>query len=95
VVVASLDAAALNADGTSSVRVHPGTGLVVYPVPMADPKKIDPYLVSDEGVAHHMPDPETLSALKISSGSAVPMPKGLLALIPPGPLLSKNAIRLA
>jgi type VII secretion protein EccB len=85
--------AALREDGTPRVNVRPGTGMVVYPVPMpATLSTPEPYLISDEGISYSMPENETLTALKIPTSAMVPFPRGLLKTIKSGPVLSLKAI---
>ncbi|MDT4991244.1 MAG: hypothetical protein QOH97_1136 [Actinoplanes sp.] len=85
--------AALRADGTPRVNVRPGTGMVVFPIPLpTDASTAPPYLISDEGISYSMPNDETMSSLKFPSSSKVPFPRGLLAKIKSGPVLSLQAI---
>jgi len=87
--------AALRTDGSPRVNVRPGTGLVVYPVPLpAQSKTPEPYLISDEGLRYSVPDSDSLSALKLSGRPMVPFPRDLLNAVTSGPVLSRKAIDL-
>lgn len=87
--------AAVAANGTAAVDVAPGTGAIVYPVPLpANTSTPVPYLITDEGISYQLADADAISALKFSSGSMVPFPKQLLSSIRSGPALSRKAIDL-
>ena len=85
--------AGLRADASPRVNVRPGTGKVVYPVPIADDvRRPEPWLISDEGIRYSLPDNETLAALGFGGSQMVPFPRELLGLIKSGPMLSAKAI---
>lgn len=87
--------AALRVDGTPRVNVRPGTGMVVYPIPLpAMVKTPEPYLISDEGLRYSLPDSDALSSLKLSGAPLVPFPRDLLNAVKSGPVLSRKAIDL-
>ena len=87
--------ASIKADGNPRVTVRPGTGLVVYPIPLAAPGKTpEPYLISDEGLRYSVPDSDSLSALRLSGRPMVPFPRDLLNAVTSGPVLSRKAIDL-
>ncbi|GAA0804874.1 type VII secretion protein EccB [Spirilliplanes yamanashiensis] len=91
-VLAAPDHAGLTPDGRATVRMRPGAGMLVYPVPMANPRLPDPWFVSDEGKRHHLPDSRMMSNLKLSNGVMVPIPRGLLTGVPSGPELTAQAL---
>jgi type VII secretion protein EccB len=87
--------AAVTSTGAALVAVKPGTGAIVYPIPLPSSTSTPvPYLITDEGISYQMADADTLSALKFSSDAMVPFPKQLLSSIRSGPALSRKAIDL-
>ncbi|MFI5492933.1 type VII secretion protein EccB [Actinoplanes sp. NPDC051859] len=94
-VFTGMEHAARKADGTARVRVPPGSALVAYPVPLAQPGQIpDPYLISDAGLRHLLPKGEALGALGIG-GDRLPMPESVLTAIGSGPDLYRDAVVVA
>ena len=95
VVHTALQDAPLHADGRARVYVPPGSGMVVFPVPLPQLRRIpEPYLISDEGVRYHMPDGKALTALGLER-DLVPFPKDLLATVRRGPDLDPSQIIVA
>ncbi|MEU7977076.1 type VII secretion protein EccB [Micromonospora sp. NPDC049081] len=90
-VLVDRSASGVAADGTTTVLVEPGSGMTVTPVPRAR-TAAELVLISEQGVAYHLADQDTVAALKLNSAAAVPFPKGLLASVPPGPVLSRTAV---
>ena len=75
------------------VVVRPGSAAVVVAVaaPGAAPGEIS--LVTDLGRRHAVPSAEALAALGYGSVTPVPVPSGLLAMVPEGPALDPAAAR--
>ncbi|NLU79865.1 type VII secretion protein EccB [Micromonospora sp. HNM0581] len=92
VLAGSGDSGVVTADGTTTVRARPGSGMLVLPVPAAPAATRQVAFISDEGRVHHLADESTLAALKFSGVSPVPFPKDLLAAMPQGPVLSRKAV---
>ncbi|WP_436535559.1 type VII secretion protein EccB [Actinoplanes sp. HUAS TT8] len=93
VVVTAPGNAALAQDGTASVRLPAGTGMVVYPIPPASASSPpDPYLIADQGQKYHLTDKKATSALGLVDGYQVPFPRALLQRITSGPDLAIEAI---
>ncbi|MEU6073706.1 type VII secretion protein EccB [Micromonospora sp. NPDC047074] len=90
-VLADRHASGVGADGTSVVLAEPGSGMTVTPVPKAGPAG-EVVLISDQGIAYRLADPDTVAALKLTSAPAVPFPRDLLAVVPQGPVLSRTAV---
>ncbi|MCM4078045.1 type VII secretion protein EccB [Paractinoplanes hotanensis] len=93
VVLAPTWAAAVWPDGKTTVVARRGSGMAVLPVPLASKvaaKKIS--FISDEGVAHRLADQTTVASLKLAGAAPVPFPKELLAALPEGPVLSREAV---
>ena len=87
--------AAIRNDDTPRVNVRPGTGMVVYPVPLpATLRTPEPHLITDEGLRYSVPESDSLSALKLSGRPMVPFPRELLNAVTSGPVLSRKAIDL-
>jgi type VII secretion protein EccB len=98
VVFADGAATAVADKGRAGVRVRPGSGMVVLPVPAPKGSKgfwarPTPWFVSEAGVAYPVPDAESLAALKFGEAPPVPFPKDLLAELPQGPALSRDAVK--
>ncbi|MFJ8690487.1 type VII secretion protein EccB [Micromonospora wenchangensis] len=78
-------------DGTPMVVVPPGSGMTVTPVPRTRPVA-ETVLISDAGIAYRLAGPDAVACLKLTAPAAVPFPKGLLAAMPQGPVLSRTAV---
>ncbi|MFG1918538.1 type VII secretion protein EccB [Micromonospora sp. NPDC048898] len=91
VVLAERYVAGVFDDGTPTVVATPGSGMTVTPVPKAG-STAEVVLISDHGIAYRLADPDTVAALKLASVAAIPFPRGLLAAVPPGPVLSRTAV---
>ncbi|MBL7253221.1 type VII secretion protein EccB [Paractinoplanes lichenicola] len=93
VVLAPAWAAGVWPDGKTTVLAKRGSGMAVLPVPLASKvaaKKIS--FISDEGTAYRLADQTTVASLKLASTPPVPFPKELLAALPQGPVLSREAV---
>ncbi|MBU2668190.1 type VII secretion protein EccB [Actinoplanes bogorensis] len=93
VVLAPTWASGVYADGQTTVLARRGSGMAVLPVPLASKvaaKKIS--FISDEGTAYRLADQTTAASLKLASTAPVPFPKELLASLPQGPVLSREAV---
>jgi type VII secretion protein EccB len=95
VVFADGAAVAVRDRGRAGVRARPGSGMVVLPVPVPTGlgAKSTPWFVSDAGVAYPVPDAESLDALEFGAAPLVPFPKELLAELPQGPALTRDAVQ--
>ncbi len=91
-VTADKTAAGVRPDGTGRTTMRPGAGMVLYPVPLPPLHSPQLSLVDDTGVAYALPDPDSLSALRLSGAPAVPFPKALLDTLRGGPVLSRKSI---
>ncbi|WP_018788319.1 type VII secretion protein EccB [Micromonospora sp. CNB394] len=93
VVLAAPGDSGVTADGTATVQVRRGSGMLVLPVPAASPAATRQLaFISDEGRVHRLADESTVAALKLSGVSPVPFPKELLSVLPQGPVLSRGAV---
>ncbi|AGZ38800.1 type VII secretion protein EccB [Actinoplanes friuliensis] len=92
VVYVPQDRSAVDPDGRTSVYARPGTGMVVVAVPKESRITPEVSLISEEGTAFTLADSATVSALKFDKIGLVPFPKSLLATLPQGPLLSREAV---
>lgn len=93
VVLTTPEHGAITADGRATVRLRPGTGVVVNPVPRPA-QAPQPHLIADLGVRYRLPDKNAMAALRLSDADVVPFPAGLLELVPAGPALSREMIHL-
>jgi type VII secretion protein EccB len=91
-VLTTPDQAGVTADGTRAVRLRPGSGMVVYPVPKPKTSQPDPYLIADQGLRYHLPDRQAMTSLKLAPDQQVPFPRSLLEDIPQGPALARTTI---
>jgi type VII secretion protein EccB len=92
-VLVAPEHAALSADGRAGLRMRPGGAMVVYPVPLPQLRaRPDPWFISDEGKRHHLPDQQAMTNLKLSTNAMVPIPRGLLSIVPSGPELTAQAL---
>ncbi|MEU5941302.1 type VII secretion protein EccB [Micromonospora sp. NPDC047548] len=92
-VLADRQTAAVDVQGGRYLR--PDSGLVVYglPVPQRTATRSVPiYLISDAGVAYRLPDSDSVQALKLGKVRPVGLPGWLVARLPAGPELSREAI---
>ena len=84
--------AGLAENGKASVRLRPGTGMVVYAVPRASTTTTDPYLIAEQGRRYHLTDKDATKALGLVDGYQIPFPRSLLEALPSGPALSRSAV---
>ncbi|WBB80460.1 type VII secretion protein EccB [Micromonospora sp. WMMD882] len=91
VVLAGRPVSGVGDDGATTVLTRPGAGLTVRPAP-ASTASSEVALISDQGVVHRLADAGTVAALKLGGAPAVPFPRGLLAALPQGPVLSRTAV---
>lgn len=93
VVLVPRPAAAVSADGTPLVLTRPGAGMhvVAAPVP-AQTATARTFVISDDGIAYRLADQATRSALKLGTVAPIPFPKDLLAAMPQGAVLSREAV---
>lgn len=83
--------AGLGPDGKARVALRPGSGMVVYGVPLPPGERTPvPFLVTEDGVRYQLGD-NAMSSLGLG-GSVVPVPAALLAAMPAGPVLSRDAM---
>ncbi|ALG12012.1 type VII secretion protein EccB [Kibdelosporangium phytohabitans] len=76
----------------NSVRVRPGTGVIVGALPIPAGRKVpDRYLITDEGRKYLMPDDDSIKALGFAGAPVRPMAGDMLAAVPSGPVLSQAA----
>lgn len=93
VVLTGPENSGLRPDGTGTVALRPGSGIVIYPVPFPRLNRTpEPHLVADLGLRYALPDREASAALKLVDSQFVPFPRDLLDLIPTGPALTRAAI---
>jgi hypothetical protein len=73
--------------------LKPFTGVLAasVPAPTAAGAKPDRYLITDGGRKYRLADDEAVAALGFGGVAPVPVPAGVLAQIPSGPLLSRAA----
>lgn len=90
-VLTALENSGLTSRGEPLVSMRPGSGMMVYPVPMVGVQP-EPYLIVDEGRRYPLPDSQAMSALNLSTSVMVPFPRALLESVPVGPALTRNAI---
>lgn len=83
---------AVNDAGQTYVVARPGSGMLVTPVPAQRTGVPPTSLISDAGTAYRLVAAETVAALKLSGARPVPFPKDLLAALPQGPALSRQAV---
>jgi len=82
--------------GTVGVRLPPSAGLLAGAVPApAGQRAPTRYLITDQGLAHQIPDDDSLRALGLGAVTPVPMDARLLAAIAAGPSLSRSALGAA
>ncbi|MFI5935002.1 type VII secretion protein EccB [Actinoplanes sp. NPDC051494] len=86
-------ASGVYADGTTSVYVPPSSGMAVVAAPV-ESKTIAPQvsLIAEDGTVYPLANTEATTALKLNTVTPVPFPKDLLALLPQGPVLSRQAV---
>lgn len=95
VVLTSRSWSGVTGSGGTTVVAEPGTGMVVNAMPSAS-DKVQPELITDQGTAYRIGDPDSAAALGIDPQAAAPFPQTLLATLPQGPELSRSAVvRLA
>ncbi len=85
-------ASGISSDGQASVLVRRGSGMAVTPVPELSKGAKKVAFISDDGVAYKLADAATATSLKLNGTTPVPFPKELLAALPQGPMLSRNAV---
>ncbi|GAA3758775.1 type VII secretion protein EccB [Streptomyces tremellae] len=81
------------ATGSRSVLVPPGTGVLALDQAQVGKEGVTPreFLVTEDGTEYAIGDDQALGALGYGSGSGLPLPENVLALLPRGPELSRNA----
>lgn len=77
--------------GRTSIRVRPGSGLLVTPGPVPSQGTPVLFFVSEQGVAYRLGDTGAAGALKFGGLPAVPLPAALLEALPQGPVLTTSA----
>ncbi|GAA2565551.1 hypothetical protein GCM10010435_42900 [Winogradskya consettensis] len=93
VVFAPRYAAAVNDDGGTFVISRPGSGMAVVAAPVLSSTAVKQVSFLDEnGTAYRLAGADTVAALKLSNVTPVPFPKDLLAVLPQGPALSRQAV---
>lgn len=85
-------ASGIYGDGKPTVLVRPGSGMAVTPVPELSKGTKKVAFISDEGLAYNLADAATATSLKLAGTAPVPFPTELLAALPQGPMLSRNAV---
>lgn len=93
VVTVAKDWSGVDDQGEPYVLMRRGTGMVAMPAPRASrtgSKNLS--FISDEGKAYRLADDTTVASLKLSGTTPVPFPKTLLAALPQGPVLSREAV---
>jgi len=75
----------------SHVIAAPGTGMTVVPPTRGSSFRQPVTYISENGVAYPVADTDTLRALRLD-GTPVPFPPSLLAVLPKGPPLSREAV---
>ncbi|MEO3927577.1 type VII secretion protein EccB [Micromonosporaceae bacterium B7E4] len=73
------------------VAVEPGRGVVVLAKPTPEATGGTWFLVTDHGIAYPVPSPEVLGQLGYQPERAIPLPTGLMARVPHGPVLEPTA----
>jgi type VII secretion protein EccB len=79
-----------SAEPADRVEVAPGSGMLARAQPVPGAAGSASYLVTEDGARYPVADADTATALGYQPGSAVPVPAGLLDLLPTGPLLSRG-----
>ncbi|AGL14105.1 type VII secretion protein EccB [Actinoplanes sp. N902-109] len=93
VVFADRYESGINSDGGTYVVARPASGMTVFPAPAASRTTAPPVsFISESGTAYRLAGTETVAALKLNSVTPVPFPKDLLAALPQGPVLSRQAV---
>ena len=78
--------------GVIRVLVRGGGGMLVAAVPLPEPpRRPDRYLISDAGKRYPLPTDDDIQALGLGGVAPVPMTRDVLALVPPGPALTRAA----
>lgn len=75
----------------SRVIAAPGTGMTVVPPSRGSSSRQPVTYISENGVAYPVADTDTLRALRLDA-TPVPFPPSLLAVLPKGPSLSREAV---
>lgn len=93
VVFTDRSSSGVSAEGHTSTLLQPGTGMLAVPVPVKrqDPTDVTLFLVTGAGVAYPLTGKNSIAALRLNSGSPVPLPRVLLSRIRKGPALSRSA----
>ncbi len=93
VVFADRGAAGVHPDGSTYVIARPAAGMTVFAVPVTSSTTTPPVsFISAQGTAYRLANTETVAALKLNTVTPVPFPKDLLAALPSGPMLSRQAV---
>jgi type VII secretion protein EccB len=83
----------VNDDGGTFVIARSGSGMAVFAAPATSRTVAPPVsFISETGTAYRLANTETVTALKLNSVTPVPFPKDLLAALPQGPVLSRQAV---
>ncbi|MFI9009982.1 type VII secretion protein EccB [Actinosynnema sp. NPDC053489] len=80
------------AEPEAAVRLAPASGVLAAAVPVADGRKPDRYLITDQGVKYPLADDESVAALGYGGVTPVPVGADVLAAVPSGPVLARGAV---
>ncbi|OZM70827.1 type VII secretion protein EccB [Amycolatopsis antarctica] len=80
--------------GRMGMHLKPGTALLAasVPAPTGRGQKPDRYLIDETGMKYRLADDEAIKALGFGGAQPNPVPAELLAAIPSGPMLSREAV---
>ncbi len=93
VVYANRNASGVNGDGGTFVLARPTSGMAVFAAPATSRTVAPPVsFISEEGTAYRLASTDTVAALKLNTVTPIPFPKALLAALPQGPVLSRQAV---
>ena len=84
------------ATGSRAVLVPPTGGVLAVDQQQLAQQVSDPqtYLITDQGIACPLGDPQTQQTLGLGNAAAMPLPETVLAALPHGPVLDSSAARL-
>jgi type VII secretion protein EccB len=93
VVLVAREHSAITAEGEPGVHVKAGSGMVVVPFPVLEKQTgRERFLISEEGARFRLPEDEDVQALGLGGARQAVFPRGLLDLLPNGPVLSRKAV---
>ncbi|MGM1060384.1 type VII secretion protein EccB [Saccharothrix sp. Mg75] len=77
---------------TAATRLKPASGVLAAAVPVAEGRKPDRFLITDQGVKYPVPDDDSVTALGFGGVTPVPVDAAVLDAVPEGPVLARNAV---